>query len=336
MKQLFIIAFSVVCLSAIGQSQDVQQLLETARGFERQGDLDNAVLVLTKAQQQNPNNFDLTKELAFTFYLQHYNEKSINEIKKIIDNPEADEQTYQIASLIYGAKQDYKEMEKIYKKGLTKFPKSGLLYNGYGEMLYSKDAANKECIKTWEKGIEVDPNFSGNYYNASRFYGTTSNNLWCLVYGEIFVNLESYSTRTVEVKNILLDVYKRWFGGDNHIGNTIFEQKFAEVLNKQSNQSSMGITPEVLTAIRTRFILDWYADGKQDRPTFRLLDYQRQLLHEGLFDAYNQWLFGSVSNIDLYQNWVANHTADNNDFSKFQHGRIFKVPTGQYYNVVGK
>lgn len=337
MKHIFIFAFSLVCISAIGQQQDVEQLLETARGFERQGDLDNAVLVLTKAQQQNPTNFDLTKELAFTYYLQHSNDKSLVEIKKILDNQDADEQTFQIASLIYGAKQDAKEMDKVYKKGLAKFPKSGLLYNGYGEMLYNKDASSKECIKAWEKGIEVDPNFSGNYYNAARFYGTISNNLWCLLYAETFVNLESYSTRTVEVKNILLDVYKRWFGGDNHIGNSTFEQQVATALNKQNNQTSLGITPEALTAIRARFILDWFSVSEnQAKPAFRLFDYHRQLLQEGLFEAYNQWLFGSVANIDAYQNWVANHITGNADFSKFQRGRIFKVPNGQYYNVFSK
>lgn len=336
MKPFFIIAFSIFCFSAIGQQQDVEQLLETARGFERQGDLDNAVLVLTKAQQQNPTNFDLTKELSFVYYLQHDNEKSITEIKKILDNVDADEQTFQIASLIYVAKQDFKEAEKVYKKGLAKFPQSGMLYSGYGEMLYSKDASSKDCIKAWEKGIEVDPNFSGNYYNASRFYGTISNNLWCLLYGETFVNLESYSTRTVEVKNILLDVYKRWFGGDNRIGNTSFEQQVSTVLNKQSSQTSFGITPEALIAIRARFILDWFATENKTRPPFRLFDYQRQLLQEGLFEAYNQWLFGSVANMDGYQNWVANHTADNTDFSKFQRGRVFKIPTGQYYNAASQ
>lgn len=335
MKHFFILAFSFVCYSANAQQQDVQQLLETARGFERQGDLDNAILVLTRAQQQNPTNYDLTKELAFTYYLQHNNDKSLTEIKKILDNPEADEQTFQIASLIYGTKQDFKEMDKLYKKGLAKYPKSGLLYNGYGEMLYNKDASSKECIKAWEKGIEVDPNFSGNYYNACRFYGTISNNLWCLLYGETFVNLESYSTRTVEVKNILLDVYKRWFSGDNHIGNTTFEQQVAAALNKQSNQTSFGITPEALTAIRARFILDWFSEG-QARPAFRLFDYQRQLLQDGMFEAYNQWIFGSVANMDSYQTWVSNHANDNNDFSKFQRGRIFKMPAGQFYNVIVK
>jgi hypothetical protein len=49
----------------------------------------------------------------------------------------------------------------------------------------------------------VDPNYSSNYYNACKFYYLTVDKVWSLIYGEIFVNLESYSKRTPEVKKIL-------------------------------------------------------------------------------------------------------------------------------------
>ena len=65
--------------------------------------------------------------------------------------------------MTYKAIAEYKECTKLYKKGIKKFPKSGILYNEYGELL----AMNKDlngAIEIWEKGIEVDPNFSSNYY----------------------------------------------------------------------------------------------------------------------------------------------------------------------------
>ena len=63
----------------------------------------------------------------------------------------------------------------------------------------------------WEKGIEIDPNYSGNYYNAAQYYFFTQDKVWGLVYGEIFVNLESYSKRTAEMKDLLLEGYKKLF-----------------------------------------------------------------------------------------------------------------------------
>jgi hypothetical protein len=62
-----------------------------------------------------------------------------------------------------------------------------------------------------------------------------------------------------------------------------------------------------------------------------LFEYHRQLLREGLFDAYNQWLFGPVQNLTAFQNWTTVHAESYKDFSDFQRGRVFKLPSGQNY-----
>jgi hypothetical protein len=111
-----------------------------------------------------------------------------------------------------------------------------------------------------------------------------------------------------------------------------FAKAFLEVMNKQSAQLSRGITTESLTLIRTRFILDWYENFAARFP-FRLFDYQQQLLREGMFEAYNQWLFGTIENLPAYENWTKTHTEEYNGFSAFQKSRIFRVPPGQYYQV---
>jgi len=330
MKFFFSFLLAINFSVAFAQPADVQQLLETARSFQRSADYDNAILVLTKAMQAAPENTDIIKELAFTYYMSGQNDKALAEIKKLVDKEDADEKAFQIAGNIYKTRQDFKEADKLYKKGLKLFPNSGALYSEYGDVLYQKEPGTISSIKMWEKGIESDPNFSGNYYYASKYYGTIGNNLWSLLYGEIFVNLESYSTRTIEIKNILFDIYKQWFIAGNSKGSSPFEIQFAASLNKQSKEASFGLTAEVLTAIRTRFIVDWF-HGNTPRPSFRLFDYQRQLLQEGLFEAYNQWLFGSVVNTSVYQNWVTTHAEENTAFINFQRGRIFKIPAGQYY-----
>ena len=330
MKHIITLLLFINISAAIAQPADVQQMLETARSFQRSADFDNAILVLTRAMQSAPDNTEIIMELAFTYYMAGQNEKALTEIKKLIDREDADEKVFQIAGNIYKIKQDLKEADKVYKKGLKKFPNSGALYSEYGEVLYQKEPGSGISIKTWEKGIETDPNYSGNYYFASKYYGTIGNNLWCLLYGEIFVNLESYSIKTIEVKNILFDIYKQWFLASNSSGASPFEIQFTTTLNKQSKEASFGLTPEVLTAIRTRFILEWFSGGAS-RPAFRLFDYQRQLLQEGLFEAYNQWLFGSIINTSVYQNWVTTHAEENTAFINFQRGRVFKIPAGQYY-----
>jgi len=51
----------------------------------------------------------------------------------------------------------------------------------------------------------------GNYYHASKFYYAAMDVARSLVYGEQFINLESYSVRTAEIKILLIESYKRAF-----------------------------------------------------------------------------------------------------------------------------
>jgi Tfp pilus assembly protein PilF len=86
MKKLIIFFALVVCsLRSKTQTQDAQQLHETARTFMRQGDFTNATLVLTRALQQQPGNIEMTKDLAVNYYLQKENVKALETIKPLIE-----------------------------------------------------------------------------------------------------------------------------------------------------------------------------------------------------------------------------------------------------------
>jgi hypothetical protein len=82
--------------------------------------------------------------------------------------------------------------------------------------------------------------------------------------------------------------------------------------------------------LRTRFVLDWFSEYGTKFP-YRLFDWQKQLLQEGVFEAYNQWIFTAANNLPAYQNWTNIHATEYNEMTRFQRGRIFKIPTGQYY-----
>jgi tetratricopeptide (TPR) repeat protein len=330
-KILFFSCLLVAGIYISASAQDTKQLQETAKSFMRQGDYANANLVLIRALQQDPNNIQIIKDLSFNYYLQKEYVKALETIRPLIDGDNGDDQSFQIAGNIYKAMEQYKECEKMYKKGIKKFPNSGPLYSEYGELLASMQDANS--IKQWEKGIEMDPGFNGNYYNAARYYSLTGEKIWSIIYAEIFLNIETSSGRTAEIKNLLLDNYKRLFADidvtKNSKDKNPFEQAFLQTLNKQGSVAASGINPESLTMIRTRFILDWYNSYATKFP-FRLFDYQHQLLQEGLFDAYNQWIFGAAQNLVAFQSWTSLHSPEYNEFNTFQKGRVFRVPAAQY------
>jgi hypothetical protein len=64
---------------------------------------------------------------------------------------------------------------------------------------------------------------------------------------------------------------------------------------------------------------------------FKLFEYQQQLIRSGMFDAYNQWLFGTVENLPAFDQWAKTNSESYAKFTAFQKGRVFKMPQGQYY-----
>jgi Tfp pilus assembly protein PilF len=337
MKRLFssLIAL-LLTLFSVAQPGDTKTLQETARTFMRSGDFENAIIVLTRALQQDSKNLELQKDLVMSYYLKRDYAKALVGVKELVDREDADVVTYQIAGNVYKALEEAKECDKLYKKALKKFPTSGPLLSEYGELLWAvKDFS---AIEYWEKGIKVDPAYSGNYYNAAMYYFYAKDKVWSLIYGEIFVNMESLGERGAAMKELLLQGYKEklFANADMMAGEeknkSEFAKSFIAGMSKQSSLANKGITTEVLTMIRTRFILDWYATNATKYP-FRLFDYHRQLLTEGMFNAYNQWLFGPSENLAAYDNWTKTHAEEYNGFNTFQRSRIFRMPPGQYYQA---
>ena len=300
----------------------------------RQGDFNNAIIILTRALQMDKNNLEMQKDLVMSYYYKSDYEKALDGVKVLMDREDADVVSYQIAGNVYKALEEVKECDKVYKRGLKKFPNSGPLYSEYGELLWAKK--DFSAIEQWEKGIQVDPAYSGNYYNAARFYFYTKDKVWGLIYGEIFVNMESLNDRGAAMKQLLLEGYKEKLFADANLmsgqekNKNEFSKAFLDCMNKQSSLVNHGITTETLTMIRSRFILEWF-DKYASRFPYKLFDYQRQLLQEGMFGAYNQWLFGTVENLASYDSWTKTHDEEYKNFTAFQKTRIFKMPSGQYY-----
>lgn len=348
-KYLVIVLLFATTFCFAQASQDAATLHETAKTFMRQGDYENAVLVLTKALQIRPTDMQISKDLLFTYYLKRDFAKAMELGKPLIERPDADVQSFQMLGLVFKALAEDKEAEKLYKRGIIKFPNEGVLYSEYGGLIAAREPAN--ALSLWQKGIEVDPNHSGNYYFAAKQYAESANIVWSILYAEMFLNMESFTERSTDMKNLLLEQYKKFFISGNAIPLTTatvdtkkkrgkskvppvqFTSAVAETLNKQQSQISLGITPESLTVIRTRFILDWY-DKYGDKFPFRLFDHQKQLLQEGMFEAYNYWMFGPAANLKTYQTWQQYHQQDLNTFLGFIRGRVFKVPEGQQYRAM--
>ncbi|RBL93869.1 hypothetical protein DF182_15370 [Chitinophaga flava] len=335
-----------VLFSQVTMAQDARELYNTATNFMRNGDYSNAVLVLNQALQLEPDNFEFRKQLGFTFYLKGDLNKAKSVIEPLLSKKEADVQVFQIAGNIYKGREEWKTVQKMYDKALRKFPNSGELYNDNGSLQMGfkmYDAA----LRSWLKGIEQDPGFPGNYYNATKTYYYSNTPLWSIIYGEIFMNMESFTTRTAEVRNIVLESYKRLFNDPSLLDSMVpeeegkkgrkgrsedsFIQAYKQCLGKQLSVITGGVDPDALIMARTRFLLDWYSN-QSGRYPYSLFDFQQKMLQQGMFESYNHWLFGPAANQAAYKAWIALHKQDYDDFLKYQRNHPLKPRPEEYYN----
>ena len=336
MKKILLVVFMAAASMVNGQTQDAATLHETAKSFLRQGDYENSILVLNRALQQDPNNLEMTKDLLFSHYLKRDFAKALEIGKPLVERPDADVPTYHMMGLVYKSIAENKEAEKLYKKAMKQFPNEGILYSEYGEMIMDKEPEN--ALKLFEKGLEVAPNHSTNYYFVSRQYAERGEILWSILYAETFLNMESFTPRATEIKNLLLEQYKKFYLATNSAATynakkaNEFTKAVADVLAKQQTQTAYGITPETLTIIRTRFNLEWFEKYGSKFP-YRLFEHQRQLLEEGLFEAYNFWLFGPAANLKTYQTWSQYHKAELDAYLGFARSKVYKIPEGQQYRI---
>ena len=335
MKHLFIALFFAAATVSVGaQSQSSPH--ETAYSFLRSGDYENAILVLNKALENDATNQQLLQDLAMSYFMKKDFSKAKDVVTGLLDRDDADVVTYQIAGNVYRKLEEIKDAEKMYKKALKKFPNSGPLYNEFGELLQAKQDF-PAAIKSWEKGIEMDPSYPGNYFNAASYYSNTNNKIWTIIYGEIFANMEHLTERGTAMKKILLNAYKEKLFNKTDEGKdkSDFAKAVQETFDKQRPLIGKGLTPQTLTMIRTKFILDWFAKYGNKYP-YKLFDYHQQMIKQGLFEAYNQWLFGSVDDLTAFDQWARTNSATYTKFDEFQKGRVFKMPQGQYYQLVQK
>ena len=199
-----------MCLFSLASvAQEAAELKETARTFVMQGDYDNAVIVLTKASQLEPDNIEITKDLLFANYLKRDFAKALEIGKPLLTREDSDAPTFQMMGMVYRAIAEDVEAEKLYKAGIKKFPYEGVLYSEYGDMISSRKP--EEALKIWETGIQQAPNHSTNYYFVSKQYATKGDALWSIIYGEMFLNMESFTAKSIEMKNIVLAEYKSFY-----------------------------------------------------------------------------------------------------------------------------
>lgn len=309
---------------------DVKRMQESAAAYLNRGDYANAIMMYSQAIRQAPSDVPLRRDLAYTYFLSGDTKKAKEIVDPVIATDAADEQTYQVASAIENALGNTGKAKRLLNEGIAKFSNSGLLYNSKGNIL-NADKSTKDALEAYNAGIKVEPSYPMNYYNAAKIYFQNDDAVWALLYAEIYVNLDPTSQRTIEIKKMMIDAYRKLFspGEDDELPgfkpgsakgesrNRNFADIYKNLMLKSAPAISDGLNTENLIMLRTRFMLAYYKDYSINYP-FTLFSYQDKMLHDGVYDAYNQWLFGAVDNSQEFSLWVK---VNNKEYTAFENWR---------------
>ncbi len=343
-----------------GQTSNKEKAIEKGKeavALMDNGKIKESIKLLEEAQKLDPDNIDYPYELAYAYYaLQDY-KKAHSYLEEIVKNKDANDRVYQLLGNTYDNLGKGDKAIETYEAGLKKFPNSGNLYLEMGVMQMVKKEYNK-ALDYYEKGIEVDPQFSSNYYWACKIYCSSSEEVWGMLYGEIFMNLERNSKRTAEISKLLFDTYKSQITFTSETSFSVSFSKYAAInVGDVADPSQMklpygigvyeptlmmsmldvrSIDLNSLDKIRSNFVDNYFNSGHDNNYPNVLFTYQKQIKEVGHMEAYNHWILmkGDEEEFGIWQSankekwdnfikWFTENGMKINETNKFYSGQYF-------------
>ncbi len=348
LKRLINILF--VCLlplTGIAQDQwpspEVEQMYHNAREQMMSGNLKQAIITYKQAIQLAPEKMILYRDLAHAQYLTSEIDEALSTLDPILKSGEADDQAYQTAAACYLAKNESKKAKLLLQDAIRRYPHSGILYNQLAKQT-EQEGDVETALATWLTAIQQDPAYHMSYYEAARLYMGTSKPLWAVIYAEIFLNIEQHTPRAEETKDMLLGAYMRLYDrmgqanvpkykGASTNTQTLsgFEMAAYNIYLKLSPIVSDGINVENLIMLRTRFIIEWQRTYIKRYP-FSMFTRMEDMLRNGYFDIYNQWVFGHIDNPQQFEAWTKFHGDAMPKIEQWLNEHPYRPTAADFYN----
>ena len=186
----------------------------------------------------------------------------------------------------------------------------------------------------FERGIELDPSYPDNYWRAAGIYLSSSESVWGMIYGEIYMNMVCNGEQNMEVSRLLAEAYDSniWhekndsgqdliyisFSENNSIwydetlkvmrfpyGVAVYEPTLGNAVVK------VGLPPfsvDNLCRIRDIFVDEYFSEPNDYGYVYPnlLFDRQRQIKQAGHMEAYSRWILRG-SDPEAFNEWCADN-----------------------------
>jgi Tfp pilus assembly protein PilF len=345
-KYLLTFAFFLYATASFAQtkwpSPEVEQMYNQARDYLSQGNMQQAIVTYQQAIRIAPDQMVLYRDLGKAYFLSGNYKDAQSTLEPLLKSNEADDQSFQVMAACQVAAGEKRKAKSTIQNGLSQFPNSGLLYHELGK-IYEEDGEMVYALQTWLDGIHKDPLYHVNYYEAARTYANTNKPVWVILYGETFVNMERHTPRSDDMRGMILEAYAKLFNsitsGDipkfgkakKTTDANNFEDAVRNIYLNLAPVVSDGITTENLTMLRTRFLMEWFAQYGNKYP-LSLFTYQDNMLRNGYFEIYNEWLFGRADNAQEFEAWNQFHKGDISRYETWAQQHRLQPQPKDFYN----
>lgn len=315
----FLLASAV---TAAAQGTNAGQKIDRAIRLMDDGLYEESEALLQAVLEEDAGNYRAWYEMAFLYYMQKDYTTAVRIIEKLKTSPGVQDGAYQLLGNAYDYLGERDKAVAAYREGLERFPRSGKLYLEMGNIA-SSERKYPDALALYEQGVAAQPAFPSNYYHLANLFFNSSEPVWGVFYGELFLNLERGSRRTRQISRELYNAYIRAitiepgdepgektlsviFGRNDEIymtADSLLQVPFGTAIyeplaGKSFPPEADSVDLASLNRMRCDFVDNYYAlmddlRGKvafiPDTPNV-LLDYQRRIARAGHMEAYNYWL----------------------------------------------
>lgn len=326
---LLLVQFIVVSFFAQTDQEKAFEKAKEAIKMMDAGQIDESIQLLRECEKMDPENYQYPYEIAYAHVLKEEYDKAAKILKKVKKYKFINSQVYQMLGNCYSLMGKPEVAIKEYEMGMKVFPNSGNLHLEKGN-IYLGQGKYDEAVVNYENGIAVDPTFTSNYYRLAKLFLNSRDKLSGLIYGEIFMNLERTTTRTQEMSELLYDAYhssitlgdtmrvtfcKVIIDAATIVSGEEFRLPLCAVFENNFILALLGeqtLDLNSLASIRKKFIENYFKKDAEEYPNV-LFQFHKQMLDNGVFDAYNYYLF-QIGNQEEFNQWKESHQKEFEEF----------------------
>ena len=330
MKKILLILLLIPCVVLSQTNKELaKKKIDEAIELMDNGKISESLLLLDECEKLDPDSYTYSYEKAYAYVLEKKYDKAIEQLKRSRKFKKYNFEVDLLLANTYDyAGQSDKALE-VYDEGIKKYPSVPHFEFEKGNCFLIKKDYDK-AISHYLNAIKIDPNYPSAYYRLAYLLVNSNDKLSGLVYGEIFVNLERTTKRTLEISELMYNVYKenitfKTDGAkidfcdviitDTDLQKGKLKMPFCHYFGYNFILATFGkteVTPSSLSSMREGFLELYMKNSYKDCPNV-LVSYLDKVKKAGFLDTYNRYIFQAGYEKE-FEEWYG---ANKEKFDKF-------------------